>query len=261
MTDTATNLEKRTLANGQIAVLEIGPAPANIVDRALMSSLGDALTAVADDMSVKLVIITGAGDHFCYGASVEEHTPDQVGAMLPEFHAFLRKIDELNLPPVLAAVNGRCFGGGFEVALACDLIAVSEGSLLGCPEIKLGVFPPAGSALLPLRVPAGRAAAMLMSGAMVSSQEAAGLGIADLEIPEGGLLKGVESWAEHAILEQSASSLRQARRASRWPWTDALTRILPKLEEQYLNDLMATNDAKEGIQAFLDKRPPNWSNS
>jgi len=180
--------------------------------------------------------------------------------MLPEFHAFLSKIDSLNLPPVVAAVDGRCFGGGFELALACDVIAVGPKAQLGCPEIKLGVFPPAGSALLPLRIPAGRASTMVTSGAIVAGVEAAGLGIADLDIPEGDLLEGIQQWAIANIIPASASSLRHARRASRWPWTDVFERILPKLEKQYLDELMQTKDAAEGINAFLEKRAPEWSN-
>ena len=254
-------VETKTLADGAIVVLELGPAPANIVDRPMMAELTTALESAAADYQVKLVVLTGAGEHFSYGASVEEHTPDQVGMMLPEFHNFLRTLNDLDLPPVMAAVRGRCFGGGFEVALGCDLIAVGTDALMGCPEIKLGVFPPAGSALLPLRVPAGRSSAMLVSGAMISSQEASGLGIADLELPGENLLDAVKSWAEHSLLEMSGVSLRQARRAARWPWTHALNNVLPQLEEQYLTSLMKTEDSAEGIQAFLDKRPPNWKNA
>ncbi|MDP6941158.1 MAG: enoyl-CoA hydratase-related protein [Planctomycetota bacterium] len=257
---TTTKIERKELLDGMIVVFELGPAPANIVDRPLMAELGEALTEAASEKDLKLVVIKGAGEHFSYGASVEEHTPDQVGEMLPEFHSFLKKINDLNLPPVVAAIDGRCFGGGFELALACDVIAVGANAQLGCPEIKLGVFPPAGAALLPLRLSAGRASTMLTTGAIVAGVEAAGLGIADLDIPDGDLMEGVQKWAEANIIPASASSLRHARRASRWPWTDALERVLPELEARYLGALQETQDAKEGIQAFLEKRAPEWSN-
>ncbi len=257
---TTTKIERKDLCDGMIAVFELGPAPANIVDRNLVAELGDALTEVASEKDLKLVVIKGAGDHFSYGAIVEEHTPGQVGEMLSEFHAFLKKVNDLNLPPVVAAIDGRCFGGGFEVALACDVIAVGANAQLGCPEIKLGVFPPAGAALLPLRISAGRASTMLTTGAIVAGVEAAGLGIADLDIPDGDLMEGIQKWAEANIIPASASSLRYARRASRWPWTDAFNRVLPDLEARYLGALQDTKDAHEGIQAFLEKRAPEWTN-
>lgn len=242
-------------------MLEFGPAPANIVDRALMGELLQALTEAASDSALKLIVLKGAGAQFSYGASVPEHTPDQVDAMLPEFHALLRAMNDLALPPLMALVQGRCLGGGFEVALGCDLIAATEDAILGCPEIHLGVFPPAGSALLPLRVSAGRAATMLLTGSTVDAAEGARLGLVDLALGEThDPLSAVETWATQSLLRHSAAALRQGRKASRWPWTRAIHEELPRLEKQYLKELMATDDAAEGIQAFLDKRKPSWKN-
>lgn len=241
-------------------LLEFGPPPANIVDRALMGELRELLVSAAADADLKLVVLKGSGDHFSYGASVPEHTPDQVAAMLPEFHALLRDMNHLNLPPLMAALQGRCLGGGFEVALGCDLIAATSTAQLGCPEINLGVFPPAGSALLPLRVNAGRAIAMLLAGSLVKCEEAVQLRIVDVEIEGEDLIAGVQAWAEKNLLRHSAAALRQGRKASRWPWTRALEEVLPKLEKQYLEELMNTEDAVEGIQAFMEKRKPTWKN-
>jgi len=250
------------LAEGAILLLEFGPAPANIVDRALMAELQEALTAAAADSAVKLVVLKGAGEQFSYGASVPEHTPDQVQTMLPEFHALLRVMNDLDLPPLMALVQGRCLGGGFEVALGCDLIAATSDAQMGCPEIHLGVFPPAGSALLPLRVSAGRASAMLLSGSTVDAAEGARIGLVELSLGENPEpVQAVEAWAAKNMLRHSAAALRQARKASRWPWKRALQEELPRLEQQYLEELMATEDAVEGIQAFLDKRKPSWKNA
>ena len=220
-----------------------------------------ALAEAAADSSLKLVVLKGAGEQFSYGASVPEHTPDQVDAMLPEFHALLRAMNDLPLPPLMALVQGRCLGGGLEVALGCDLIAATDDALLGCPEIHLGVFPPAGSALLPLRVSAGRAATMLLSGCTVDAAEGARLGLVDIPLGESNApLTAVETWAAKNLLRHSGAALRQGRKASRWPWARAIHEELPRLEQQYLKELMATEDAVEGIQAFLDKRKPNWEN-
>ena len=243
-----------------IKVIEFGPAPANIVDRANVAYLRQQLAAAADDKSIKLVVIKGEGDHFSYGASVQEHTPDLVGNMLREFHDFMRFVDELDLPPLMAAVKGRCFGGGFEVALLCDIIAVADDALLGCPEISLGVFPPAGSALLPLRTTAGRASEMLSSGRFVDAQTAVAYGIAEYKFSTNNFMSDIEEWAEKSLAKLSASSLRHTRKASRWPFSHALNTVLPGLEKQYLESLMKTVDANEGINAFIEKRKPEWQN-
>ena len=243
-----------------IKVIEFGPAPANIVDRANVAYLRQQLAAAADDKSIKLVVIKGEGDHFSYGASVQEHTPDLVGNMLREFHDFMRFVDELDLPPLMAAVKGRCFGGGFEVALLCDIIAVADDALLGCPEISLGVFPPAGSALLPLRTSAGRASEMLSSGRFVDAQTAVAYGIAEYKFSTNNFMSDIEEWAEKSLAKLSASSLRHTRKASRWPFSHALNTVLPGLEKQYLESLMKTVDANEGINAFIEKRKPEWQN-
>ncbi|MHC4379523.1 MAG: enoyl-CoA hydratase/isomerase family protein [Planctomycetota bacterium] len=255
-------LASQRLAEGAILLLELGPAPSNIIDRAMMGELSGALASAASAPALKLVVLKGAGEQFSYGASVPEHTPDQVGAMLPEFHALLRAMNDLNLPPLMALVQGRCLGGGFEVALGCDLIAATGNAQLGCPEIHLGVFPPAGSALLPLRISAGRAAAMLLAGGTVGAEEAAGLGLVDIPLGEtADPMAAVEEWASQNLLRHSAAALRQARKAARWPWTRALQEELPRLERQYLEELMDTEDAAEGIQAFLEKRKPDWKNA
>lgn len=252
-------LRNLAIRAGAAVVLEIGPAPGNIVDRALMRSLGANLRALARDTHLKAVVLRGSGAHFSYGASVQEHLPEEVAPMLAEFHALLRLFDEVSLPPVIAAVRGRCLGGGFELALACDRIVVEEGAQLGCPEVRLGVFPPAGAALLPLRVHAGRAAELLVSGRLLDGREALEWGVADLLAPAGGLDAAVEELVERTLQPLSAAALRQARRACRHPWREALGERLAALEKQYLEEVMATHDALEGLGAFLDKRQPAWS--
>ncbi|RMH03214.1 MAG: cyclohexa-1,5-dienecarbonyl-CoA hydratase [Planctomycetota bacterium] len=259
MSAAAAAVAVRPLLAGAGRLLELGPPPANVLDRALMEALGKALAEAAADPDLKLVVLAGAGDHFSYGASVPEHLPGQVEAMLPAFHALLRSFDDLELPPVAAAVRGRCLGGGLELALACDRIVVAPEARLGCPEIRLGVFPPAGAALLPLRLPAGRAAGLVQSGVLLSGEEAAAAGLADAPAADDPLA-AIEDWARAELLPLSASSLRHARRASRWPWRRAWREVLPELERAYLEELMRSADAEEGLRAFLAKRRPEWRN-
>jgi len=248
-------IKPQTFFDGAAMILELGPEPANIVDRSAIAGLREAFKIAASRPGLKAVVLRGVGKHFSYGASVAEHVPGEVESMLPDFHALLREMNQPGLPPIIAEVHGRCLGGGFELALACDLIAVDDDAQLGCPEIKLAVFPPAGSALLPLRVSAGKASAMLLSGSTLSGAEALQIGLADLAADQ------VQEWIRSNFLPLSAAALRQGRQATRWPWRDAIDRVLPVLEQQYLGELMATHDAVEGIQAFLDKRKPVYQNS
>lgn len=248
------------ILDGAAAVIEFGPMPANIVDRATMTAIVAALRECAADKNLKCIVLRGEGNHFSYGASVPEHVPGEFEKMIPEFHEALRAFNAPDLPPIIAAVRGRCLGGGFEVAMACDLMVVAADAQLGCPEVMLGVFPPAGAALLPLRAPAGRAAGMLMTGRILTGTEAFRVGIADIEAPAGELDNAVEAWIKDHLSKLSAEALRQTRRATRHPWRKAMGETLDELEKQYLNDLMSTEDAVEGLNSFMEKRRPEWKN-
>lgn len=259
MSGTTETIAASRLCDGAVAVLELGPPPANVLDRARIAALRGHLRALADERGLKAILLRGAGAHFSYGASVPEHLPGEVETMLPEFHALLRELGAPSLPPVIAVVRGRCLGGGLELALACDLIAVAEDAQLACPEIKLGVFPPAGAALLGARAGAGRALDLVCSGRAIRGAEAAAWGLAALCAPADGLDAAVEAWVRAHLLPLSGAALRHARRAARAPLQNALEQTLPALERQYLDELMETRDAREGLDAFLAKRAPQWS--
>lgn len=144
--------------------------------------------------------------------------------------------------------------------MVCDLIAIDAEAQLGCPEVMLGVFPPAGAALLPLRATASHAAAMLMTGRIITGSDAFHHGIADIEAPPGKLDDAIESWFQENFAKLSAEALRQTRRATRHPWRKALGETLDQLEKQYLQDLMSTDDALEGLNSFVGKRRAVWKN-
>jgi cyclohexa-1,5-dienecarbonyl-CoA hydratase len=204
-----------------------------------------------------LLTIEGAGDHFSYGASVEEHRGDTIGVALAELHGLVR--DLLTFPaPTAAIVRGRCLGGGFEVALGCDLIVASTSAILGVPEIALGVFAPAASALLPLRVGASRSASALLTGRPLTAADWAAAGLVELVAPPDELQTALDGWFHANLGSRSAASLRFAAQASRLALTMRVEETLPKLERLYLDSLMRTRDATEGIEAFLAKREPRW---
>jgi cyclohexa-1,5-dienecarbonyl-CoA hydratase len=161
--------------------------------------------------------------------------------------------------PTAAVVRGRCLGGGFELALACDLIFAADNATFGLPEVALGVFPPAAAALLPPRVGAARATVTILSGAAVPAAEWLAAGLVTAVAPDAELTSAVDRWFETHLAPKSASALRHAARAARAALRRDVATLLPELERLYLNEVMRTKDAREGIAAFLEKRSPRWS--
>lgn len=250
-------IRKDTRHDGGHLRLLLDQPKANVLSIAMMRELRGALADVHDSPHVKLVTLEGAGDHFSYGASVEEHRPGSIAAALGELHGLVR--DLLACPaPTAAVVRGRCLGGGFEIALACDLIFADTTATLGAPEITLGVFPPAASALLPPRIGAARAAAALLTGRAAPAEEWAASGLIELIAPPPNLASAVDDWFRTHLAPRSAAALRCAARACRLSLVQEVETTLPRLEQLYLDTLMRTRDAGEGIEAFLEKRQPQW---
>jgi cyclohexa-1,5-dienecarbonyl-CoA hydratase len=230
----------------------------NVVTAAMVAALRAALEAVAQNPHLKLITIEGAGPDFSFGASIPEHTPERIREVLPEMHALI--LDLLEAPAVTAAiVRGRCLGGGFELALACDLIFAAEDAELGLPEIALGVFPPAGAALLPRRVGTARAASAIITGASRRAGEWHEAGLIEFVSAVDSLQGDVDAWFARHLAPRSAAALRHAAAAARLALLADVQAVLPRLEALYLDDLMHTSDAEEGVRAFLEKRSPRWS--
>lgn len=245
-----------------VTALTIGPAPANIVSASLMQELVNALDASEKNKNCKLIILSGEGKHFSYGASVEEHAPNQVGKMLPSFHKLIAKM--ISHPvPILARVQGRCLGGGFEVAMACHFLFTESSAQFAVPEIKLGVFPPPACALLPLKVGDVRANEMILSGENFSGEDLYRMGMANDCSPSeqvGEMERRIQLFVEKKILPKSSSSLRVSTQAARLFMREHFQKYIEKLELLYLQDLMRTQDANEGIMAFIEKRTAVWKN-
>lgn len=232
----------------------------NIVSLEMMQALLAALERARQLSTIKLISIEGAGDHFSYGASVEEHQPELIRTALPELHRLVRAL--LDAPaPTAAIVRGKCLGGGFEIALACDLLFAGTTAVLGVPEITLGVFPPAAAALLPLRVGTARAASAILTGEARPVAKWLDTGLVELTAPPEELEAAVDHWFQTHLAPRSAAALRCAALASRAVLKKQVDAVLPELETFYLGALMQTHDAVEGIAAFLDKRAPAWSDS
>jgi cyclohexa-1,5-dienecarbonyl-CoA hydratase len=229
----------------------------NIITTETIAALAAGLDSIADNPHLKLITVEGAGPDFSYGASIPEHAPDRIGSVLPAMHRLLE--DLLDAPAVTAAVvRGRCLGGGFELALACDLIFAADDASFGLPEIALGVFPPAAAALLPFRAGGALASRAIITGESRSAQSWQQAGLVELVAPAASLATEVDRWFAIHLAPRSAAALRHAAAASRAALFSHLRATLPQLERLYLDRLMRTHDAAEGIAAFLEKRPPRW---
>ena len=253
-------ISSRLEHDGAVLRLVLDQPKGNVLDTAMCDALLDELAALPLDGPLRCVVIEGAGRHFSFGASVAEHAPGAVEEMLPRFHALITTLVRLPLPTV-ALIRGQCLGGGLEVAAACGILFAEEGSKLGQPEIQLGVFAPAASVLLPARIGQARAEHLLLTGASIDAADAHAAGLIAAVFPPGEGEVGLQAWIAAHILPRSAAALRYATRAARGELVVAVTRRLPVVEALYLSGLMATRDAAEGITAFLDRRPAQWSHA
>jgi cyclohexa-1,5-dienecarbonyl-CoA hydratase len=240
---------------GRVLRLRLDAPPGNILDRALIGALRRAVGEAAKSPSLRALLISGAGANFSYGASIEEHLPDRVAPFLEEFHALFRDLIALSLPCV-AAVRGLCLGGGLELAAFCQRVVAAPDSRFGQPEIELGVFAPVASLVLPWRLRGGASDDLLLTGRRIAAEEARVLGLVDALAadPEEQAL----AWIRAALLPKSASALRFAVQAARVHFHAAFLAQLDAIERLYLDRLMRTPDASEGVRAFLEKRKPRF---
>lgn len=243
--------------DGTLLRVRLDRPKANIVDAEMIASLDTALSEHLGNSGLTALLLDASGPHFSFGASVQEHLPDQCADMLKALHALVRRM-LLSPIPILVAIRGQCLGGGLEVAAAGQMLFCEPEAGLGQPEMQLGVFAPAASCLLPERIGQSRAEDMLYSGRSVSGEEAGVMGLVDFvaDDPEAAAL---EYFDKH-LAAKSASSLRMAVQAARAGFADRVIAKLAVVEKLYLEDLMSTRDAVEGLEAFIAKRPARWEN-
>ncbi len=243
--------------DGALLRLRLARPKANILDAEMIAALGAAIDGPLEAPALKAVLLDAEGPHFSFGASVEEHLPGRCAEMLHALHELLLALAASPVP-VLVAVRGQCLGGGLELACAGNLIFAAPDAALGQPEIKLAVFAPAASCLLPERIGQARAEELLLSGRSAGGEEALRLGLVEAlaEDPEAAAL----AWFDEHLAPLSASSLRFALAAARGARLERLRARLAEVERLYLEGLMSTRDAEEGLRAFLERRRPSWEN-
>jgi cyclohexa-1,5-dienecarbonyl-CoA hydratase len=246
--------------NDTVARIIFDDKKGNVLDSLMMEELQAVLSSFFNKTGLKLITFEGEGKHFSYGASVEEHQREKAAVMLRSFHKLFFTLRDLSIP-TLAKISGQCLGGGMELALMCNFIFTDKTAKLGQPEIQLGVFPPPASIILPLKIGHARAEEILLIGKTITAQEGLQWGlINEVFDDKDELFCESNLWIEENILPKSASSLRYAVKAARAQFNQILGDFLPQLEAMYVNELMSTKDANEGINSFLEKRKPVWEN-
>lgn len=250
-----TPLKSRLERDGQVLHLQLNRPKANIIDAEMISALSGALSGHASDDRLMAVLLDSEGPHFSFGASVEEHLPDQCAAMLKKINALIMQMLEYPVP-IVAAVKGQCLGGGLELACAASPIVAAPDAMLGQPEIVLAVIAPAASCLLPERIGQAKAEMLLLSGKSVDADRAKQIGLVD-EVSEAPT-EAALAWIDENLLGKSASSLRIALSAARGDYVERIRTKLAAVEKMYLDVLMQTRDPVEGLTAFLEKRDPVW---
>ena len=231
----------------------------NLLSLNMVKALGAALHALEAGGSIKWLTIEGAGGEFSYGAKIQEHVPALMATVLPATHAVVKGLLAFHAPTA-ALVQGRCLGGGFELALACDDMLATDTATFGFPEIRLAAFPPAAAALLPLRVGASRATRAIVTGQMQEAAYWHDAGLVSMVAPQASLLEAAGGWFDAHLAPHSAVALSHAVIAARRALRSQAEPALDAAERDYLTGLLTTADAVEGVQAWIEKRAPKWKN-
>jgi len=241
--------------DGALLRLRLARPKANLIDAAMIGALRQAFDSHRGNSGLLAALVDHEGPHFSFGASVEEHLPERCEAMLRGLHALIGAM--LEWPkPILVAARGQCLGGGLEFAAAGHLLFLAPDAQLGQPEMKLGVFAPAASVLLPARIGQARAEDLLYSGRSIDAQTALAWGLANEVAPDPAA--AAAAYVEKHLADKSAASLALAVRAARAPFGARARARLKEVEALYLEKLMATHDAVEGLRAFVEKRRAIW---
>ena len=256
-TQTSTKFSRVTLRyQPPVAHVSLQNPPLNVIDIAMMEELAEALVEIEARPDVVVIVFAGSGKNFSAGVDVAAHAPDKVDAMLAKFHAVIHLLVSSKKVSI-AAVHGHCLGGGAELALVCDLVYTAESATWGFPEIKLGCYPPVAATTLAAVVGQKHAADLILTGRSISGKEAANIGLANRAVSSEEVESVLQESVEH-LKKLSSAALAVTKKAI-YAWDSIhFDKGLARAEKIYLDDLMTTEDAQEGINAFLQKREPLW---
>jgi len=242
-----------------VATLTLNRPPLNVLNIEMMEEINACFESLLKEKALKLLVIQAAGKAFSAGVDVGEHLGDLVYKMIDVFHRMFRLMDALRIPSI-SVVNGSALGGGCELAVYCDMVMATERAKFGQPEIQVGVFPPIAALAFPRMMGRKKALELILSGDVIGAQEALALGMINKIVPEASLAEEVSRFVER-FKKLSGIVLKLTKEATLAGLNDDSERGLQAIEKIYLERLMKTNDAIEGLKAFLDKRRPAWKDS
>jgi cyclohexa-1,5-dienecarbonyl-CoA hydratase len=240
-----------------VARIMLRHPPLNVIDIPMMEELSQSVAEIQVRQDISVIVFSGDGEAFSAGVDVAAHAPDKGDEMLTKFHAVIRALVATK-KVTITAVHGHCLGGGAELAMICDIVYTTESAQWGFPEIKLGCYPPVACTALAALVGQKRAAELILTGRPISGKEAAEIGLANRAVPEDELPSIVDECIAH-LCRLSPAALALAKKAS-YAWDSMhFDKGLARAERIYLDELMKTEDAHEGIRAFTEKREPKWT--
>lgn len=248
---------KHELVDG-VATLTFDRPKHNVLNIEMMNELNGQLEALANDGSLKCLVLSAGGSSWCAGVEVADHKPEMVEEMIATFNRIFELIHRMPVPTI-AAVHGACLGGGMEVAIACDIIVASPAAVFGQPEIKLGFFPPYAAIRLPQLVGPSRAVEICTTGRRIKAGEAHQMGLAAHLSGEDDFQETVNRLVDE-IKTCSPLILRLNKRAVNAHLGLDFKQALSGVSDLFLNTLMKTEDTLEGIKSFEEKRRPAWKN-
>jgi cyclohexa-1,5-dienecarbonyl-CoA hydratase len=246
----------RTEVVGGVGTITLNRPPVNILNIEMMGEINQALREFKAEKGLKVLVFQAEGKAFSAGVDVGEHLGDSVKEMIDVFHGMFRLMDELQAPSV-AVVNGSALGGGCELALYCDMVLATQRSTFGQPEIIVGVFPPIAALIFPRIIGRKKAMELILSGKTIGAHDALEMGLINKIISEDSLEQETRQFVDE-IARNSAVVLRLTKKAATEGLCDDVEEGLRRIERIYLEELMRTEDATEGLRAFLEKRKPVW---
>ncbi len=242
---------------GGVATVTLNHPPLNILNLPMLSVLNEHLDRITADPEISVVLFrSSVPKGFSAGVDIGDHIPERVHEMLTSFHRILRTLYKWNCLSI-AEVRGICLGGGAELAFGADFVVASETAEFAFPEIDVGCFPPVAAAALSNRIGAAVANELILTGRRFTTQEAHRWGLVNRVAPDKSCAAVTNSLIQ-SLLSKSPAVLRITKRAIRGAAGVPFIQALWSCEEVYKEQLLATEDCREGVQAFLEKRKPRW---